>query len=148
MPIPPLNDFGRLLTGIYDAALDELKARFGGFQGSDQRVRLWAAFEQFVSELRRANLGAVLVINGSFVTSKSVPADIDLILVLPAELELARELSPTEYNVLSARRVRKRHGLDLLVARADSDQYHRYVRLFQQVRLEPGMTKGILRLKL
>jgi hypothetical protein len=58
------------------------------------------------------------------------------------------DLSQAEYNVLSAQRVRRRHQLDLLVARVGSDQLQRYLTLFQQVRLEPGKTKGILRLDL
>ena len=44
--------------------------------------------------------------------------------------------------------VRRRYKLDLLVTRADSDQYRRYVSLFQPVRLEPSKTKGILRIQL
>ena len=44
--------------------------------------------------------------------------------------------------------VRRRHKLDLLVTRADSDQYRRYLSLFQQVRLEPSKTKGTLRIQL
>jgi hypothetical protein len=44
--------------------------------------------------------------------------------------------------------VRRRHGLDLLVTSQQSDQHRRYLAFFQQVRLEPGGTKGILRVTL
>jgi len=92
-------------------------------------------------------LEAVLV-DGSFVTAKPEPNDIDLILVVPAGHDFSVDLRPIEYNVLSQRRVRRRFGLDLLVARTDSEEYRRYVEFFQQVRLEPGGKKGILRIRL
>ena len=148
MPIPALNTDGLLPEGIHDCMLDEIGARFGSFQDSDRRVRLWAALQAFIGEIKVTGLGLALLVNGSFVTAKPAPEDIDLILVLPAEHDFSRELSPAQYNVLSAQRVRRRHKLDLLVARADFDQYRRYLRLFQQVRLEPGKTKGILRVRL
>jgi len=137
-----------LLEGIHDCWLDELRARFGSFQGSDRRVRLWLALQTFVGEVKTAGVGLALIINGSFLTAKPAPEDIDLILVLPAAYDMSHDLSPAEYNVLSSQRVRRRLGLDLLVAFAGSDQYRRYLELFQQVRLEPDQTKGILRIKL
>ena len=148
MSIPPLNDRALLPEGIHDCSLEELRTRFGSFEGNDRRPRLWSALSAFVTELKAAGVGAVLLIDGSFVTAKSTPEDIDLILLLPAGHDLYRELTPAEYNVLSARRVRQRHRLDLLVAREGSDEHRRYMKLFQQVRLEPERTKGILRLRL
>lgn len=148
MSIPPLNDRGLLPEGIHDCSLEELRTPFGSFQGNDRRPRLWAALSAFVTELKAAGVGAVLLIDGSFVTAKSTPEDVALILLLPASHDLYRELAPAEYNVLSARRVRQRHRLDLLVAREGSDEHRRYMKLFQQVRLEPEQTKGILRLRL
>jgi hypothetical protein len=148
MPIPALNKDGLLPEGIHDCTLGEIEARFGSFQGTDHRPRLWAALRAFLRELKAAGLGSALLVNGSFVTAKPAPEDIDLILVLPAGHDLSRDLSPAEYNVLSSQRVRRRHKLDLLVTRADSDQYRRYLSLFQQVRLEPSKTKGILRIQL
>jgi hypothetical protein len=142
MPIPSLDANGRLVSGIHDCSIRDVEQRFGRFQGSDRRPRLWSALETLISELRAARVGLFLVINGSFVTSKPAPEDIDLILVVSASHDFGRELSPAEYNVLSSQRVRRRHGLDLLVAREDSDQYQRYLKLFQQVRLEPDQKKA------
>jgi hypothetical protein len=147
MPIP-LNARGLLPQGVHDCSLDEVKARFGSFQGSDRRPRLWATLESFVAEVRMASVGVFLYINGSFVTAKPAPEDIDLILVVPAAHDFSRDLAPAEYNLLSARRVRQRFRLDLLVAREGSDQHQRYLKLFQQVRLEADEIKGILRIKL
>jgi uncharacterized protein DUF6932 len=148
MPIPSLDPSGRLPRGVHDCSIREVEQRFGRFQGSDRRRRLWSALEILIGELRAAGVGIFLLIDGSFVTAKAAPEDIDLILVVSASHDFGRELTLMEYNVLSSGRVRRRHGVDLLVAREDSDQYHRYVKLFQQVRLEPDQNKGILRVTL
>ena len=89
-----------------------------------------------------------MIVDGSFVTSKPDPNDIDLILVVAANHDFAVELSPSEYAVLSKRRVHRRYGFHVLVAGDDSEQFWRYVQFFQQIRFEPGRSKGILRLKL
>lgn len=148
MPIPPFNAKGWLPEGIYDCTVDEATTRFGTFQGNDRRPRLWADFREFISEVKPTGLPMAILINGSFVTAKPDPNDIDLILVIPVTHHLTRDLSPAQYNVLSAQRVKRKYKLDVLVAREDSDQYRRYVRFFQQVRLETDQTKGIIRIKL
>jgi hypothetical protein len=148
MPIPPLDEHGFLPLGIHDATLDELKVTFGSFQRSDRRPQLFASLETFLGELGAARMVRSVLVDGSFVTAQLEPNDIDLILVVASDHDFSADLSPSEYNVLSKRRVRRRHGFDLLVARADSEQYRRYVRLFQQIRFEPGRFKGIVRIEL
>ncbi len=87
-------------------------------------------------------------LGGSFVTDKPDPNDIDLILVVPAAHDFAADLTPAEYNVLSKRRVVSRFRIDVLVARAGSEEYRRYIAFFQQVRLEPNRRKGIIQIRL
>ena len=143
-----LNEKGVLPQGIHDCSIEEVAARFGGFQQSDRRPQLWAQVMEFLDEVRESRLAVSVLINGSFATGNPSPNDIDLILVVPSSHDFARDLSPAQYNVLSAQRVKRRHRLDLLVAMEDSDQYWRSLRLFQQVRLAPGQTKGKLRVTL
>ena len=78
MPIPALDPDGFLPVGVHDGTLDELKARFGSFQGSDRRPQLWARFVEFVNETRAVGLVRALLVDGSFVTAKPDPNDIDL----------------------------------------------------------------------
>jgi hypothetical protein len=86
------------------------------------------------------------VLDGSFVTAAPLPNDIDLLLVVSANHDFSVDFHPSEYNVLSKRRVHQRFSFDLLVARAGSEEYHRYVEFYQQVRLEPGRKKGIVKI--
>ena len=148
MAIPPFNERGWLSDGIHDCTLEEVTGRFGGFQGSDRRPNLWAKFAEFLREVKECTLVEAVLLDGSFVTAKPDPNDIDLILVVPMEHDFSADLRPNEYNVLSQRRVRGRFGFDLLVARTGSEEYRRYIGFFQQVRFEPGHKKGILRVRL
>ncbi len=99
-------------------------------------------------EVKACGLVEAVVVDGSFVTDKPDPVDIDLVLVMSATHDFSADFQPSEYNVLSKRRVNERYGFDILVARAGSEEYRRYVGFFQQVRLEPGRKKGILRISL
>ena len=146
--IPPFNEYGLLPDGIYDCTLDEAAARFGEFQINDRRTRLWARFTEFMGEAKACDFTEAVLLDGSFVTAKPDPNDIDLVLVVSADHDFSADFHPREYNVLSKRRVYRRFGFDLLVARVDSEEYRRYVGFFQQVRLEPGRKKGILRIRL
>ena len=148
MPIPAFDEHGLLPIGVHDCTLDELKARFGGFQQTDRRPQLCAKLEAFVAEAKAAQIVRHILVDGSFVTAKPDPNDIDLILIVAAEHDSSAELSPAEYNVVSKRRVHRRFGFDMLLAREHSVEQSRWTEFFQEVRLEPGRRKGILRLRL
>src|SRR6185369_15178268 len=114
MPIPVLNRDGFLPAGIHDCTLDELKATFGRFQGRDQRPRLFGKLEEFLTAIRAAGLVRCLLVDGSFFTAKPDPNDIDLVVVVAAGHDFATDLLPSQYNVLSKFRVRKRFGFDMV----------------------------------
>lgn len=122
MAIPKLDDDGFLPEGVHECSLDELQQRFGGAQHLDQRSVLFAKLEQYIQELRSTGMVAGLVVDGSFVTNKVEPNDIDLVLILPENHDFAADLRPFEYNVLSRRRVHKRYAFDVLVAREKSPE--------------------------
>ena len=142
MSIPEFNEHGLLPEGIHDCSLEELGVRFGAFQASDQRPRLWQCLQQFVDELRRSRLIGEVLIDGSFVTNLPSPHDIDLILVLPVDHDLLAELTPSAYNALSKTRVRLRFGFDILVVGAESIEYRKAVVFFARVRIAHNCEKG------
>jgi hypothetical protein len=76
--IPPLNEDGYLPPGIHVAALDEFLSRFG--RGSDQRDAQADSPRWLVPLCRRAGISR-LVVNGSFVTSREEPNDVDCVLL-------------------------------------------------------------------
>jgi hypothetical protein len=136
-----------LPEGIHDCDPAEIKARFGSFQGSDRRPQLFARLEGFVAEVRAAGLVRAILVDGSFVTDKPEPNDIDLVLIVDAGHDFAADLPLHQYNVLAQQRVRRRFGFDIVVVKNGSDNLTEAVAFFTQVRQRPGAKKGLLRLK-
>lgn len=145
MPIPALTPEGFLPEGLYDCTLPEIEERFGQFQRSDLRCRLFERLAEYVSEVRRTGCAVAVIVNGSFVTNKAEPNDIDLILVLRRGHDYAATLRPFEYNVLSRSDVRRRFPFDLLVGEDGGLDLERHVRLFGRIRERDDTRKGILR---
>jgi hypothetical protein len=102
----------------------------------------------FVAEARAADFAGSLLVDGSFVTGKPDPNDIDLVLVLPSSHDLSVDLPASQYDLVSKKRVQKRFRFDIVVARENSIEYERAVAFFQQIRGEPALRKGVLRLAL
>ena len=90
---------------------------------------------------------AVLV-DGSLVTAKPDPSDIDLVLVVAANHDFSADLPPAQYNLLAQQRVHRRFGFDIVVVKDGSENLEQAIAFFQQVKQRPGVKKGILRIKL
>ena len=148
MPIPPLNADGLLPFGIHDATQDEIRECFGVFQQSDRRPRLFAKLAELIDAMRAGELFESLLIDGSFVTAKFAPNDIDLIGVLKPGHDFERDLPMFQYAVISRALLRRRFGFDVLVAKPESATYTRYVDFFSRVREAPELRKGLVRQRL
>lgn len=88
MPIPQLNENGELPKGVHQATLDDVVARFGG---STERRRAATAGLQRIHDLA-ATTGKLdrIIIFGSFVTAKPEPNDVDVVLVMIDDFEVAK----------------------------------------------------------
>ena len=148
MPIPVLNTDGLLPTGIHDCSLSEVRARFGNFQGSDVRQRLFTRLEELAAVMTRSGMFEALLLDGSFITAKSAPNDIDLVAVLRPGHNFERDLPMSEYALVSRTLLRRRFGFDIIVAERESQLYRTYVEFFSRVRENPEARKGLLRLTL
>jgi len=91
--IPPFNDDGYLPPGIHPASLEEVAARFGS-ESELRRVQM-ESLKWLLGLARRAGVRRV-VVDGSFVTDKLEPNDVDCVLLLgddfPRDLEAEAEL--------------------------------------------------------
>ena len=146
--IPPFNDDGWLLEGIYDCTIDEAAVRLGSFQNSDRRPQLWARFTEFIREAKVCGFMKAVLVDGSFVTTKPDPNDIDLVIVVAAAYDFSKDLSPSQYNLLAQQRVRRRFGFDIVVVKDGSEDLEQAVAFFQQIKQRPGVKKGLLRIRL
>jgi hypothetical protein len=146
MAIPDLNDNGLLPEGIHEASESELFERFRYFRSTTRRLELSSKLKTYLEEIRESRLHIEVLVDGSFVTSKDDPNDIDLILILPEDFNFDVELSPYVSNVISARQVRRRYGFDVLVAVRRTPQHDIYIDDFQNVKGRPDLRKGIVRI--
>ncbi|HKV40092.1 MAG TPA: hypothetical protein VJX67_12840 [Blastocatellia bacterium] len=148
--IPELVD-GVLPDGIHECTIAEVENAFGNFQSTDRRPRLTEKLKEYLAEAKLSGTATAVVIDGSYVTGKPDPGDIDLILVLRGDFDLTAELSPLEYNVQSRGRARRLYGFDVRAAAEGSDALAEYIDFFSKVRSDaPGRQprKGLLRVSL
>ena len=148
MPIPPLTADGLLPPGVHSSTLEEVRQQFASFQGSDRRIQLFSRLDGLVTELRRSGRFSTIVIDGSFVTAKPVPEDIDIIVTLRRDHDWSVELGAMDYALVSRREIRRRFGFDALLAIEHGRDYERYVEFFGRVREDAAVRKGMLRIEL
>lgn len=123
-----------------------LEERFdGGGFGEHRRYRLILNLRRFLAEVRKVSFIRWVLIDGSFVTSKEQPGDIDLVLVLDPSFDPAFVPSQVEGNVLSHRWVSRRFEFDCFWAVEGSELFASKVAFFQQVKHRSELTKGLLK---
>jgi hypothetical protein len=76
--LPPFDDIGNLPPGIHACSLAELTARFG--TGSEERETEINELVDFIEAARIAGVRRLMV-NGSFVTGKLAPNDVDVVIL-------------------------------------------------------------------
>jgi hypothetical protein len=75
--LPPFNDFGYLPEGVHETTLEQMRERF---VINPKRTLLWGRFEEFLGWAVSTGKFSHAYIDGGFITNKSAPEDIDLIL--------------------------------------------------------------------
>ena len=95
MMLPLFDDFGNLPQGIHPCSIAELVARFGS--GSDERTAEISELLRFIEAAKTAGVRRLLV-NGSFVTEKLSPNDVDIV-CLPGS-DYPRQSQPMDSDEL------------------------------------------------
>lgn len=148
MSIPDLLPNGWLPDGIHECTVEEILERFGGFQESDRRPRLARQLLTYLDELRSAEVGKYLIVDGSFATGKPDPGDIDLLLVLRDDIDLGGPVPPFRYNARSKRYVRKHFEFDFAFGFDGDATSTEYLALYRKVKDHPEAVKGFLKVVL
>ena len=145
MAIPDLNAHGLLPPGIHECTLDELADRFSGEGFGSPRHKLVLRLRAFLAEVRKTRFVAWVAVDGSFVTAKAQPGDIDLVLVLRSDFDPAFTPSPHEESVLSHRWVARKFEFDSFWAVEGTPLFDKQIAFFQKVKHHADLTKGILK---
>jgi hypothetical protein len=131
-----------LPEGVHEATPAEVTFRFG--TGSRWRRKLALRLRRWIELGTRIGAHRLLV-DGSFVTSKPVPADLDAVMLLPADffqrLEAGDEAA-AELEVM----FNTRQPAELFAA--DQDLWPDWVSFFSQTREADGRRKGIVEVRL
>lgn len=86
MALPDFNNNGDLPEGVYSATMDEVIARFGA--GTTERQTVTANLLKIYQVATSTGKLDRLVIFGSYVTTKPVPNDVDVVLILSNDFDL------------------------------------------------------------
>ena len=144
MMLPKFNESGFLPEGVWDCTIDEFISRFAVFTRSDQRLRLFGKLQQLLSEISKIDFICEIIIDGSYVTDKDEPNDIDIVFSLNeeiAEIELPFWIS----NTLDANKLSRKYQFDVKIVIFKSATYFEYLDFFQNVR-QSKVRKGVVRL--
>jgi hypothetical protein len=76
-PLPPFNYHGFLPEGVHDTTLDPLRERM---VFNPKRTILWERLQEFLRWADATQTFSYAYIDGGFITNKSSPEDIDVIL--------------------------------------------------------------------
>lgn len=142
MTIPDFQD-GYLLFGIHETSLEEIRRKFGS---NMIRQRLINGLECALQNLQGAGVRRVYI-NGSFVTRKAHPKDIDGCWDADEQVREDR-LDPVFLDFKDSRRaMREKYGVDFFVSQTiEANSGVPFVQFFQQDR--DGRPKGILLINL
>jgi len=141
--IPQLTADGLLPEGVHPATLEELSERFGG---NERRRQLLRGLNEALRLLRAAGCRRIYI-NGSFVTAKERPNDIDVCWDINGVD--ADALDPVFFDFDNGRAAQKaRFGVEFFPAQVPEGLTGRTFLEFFQTDRETGEPKGIIVLEL
>lgn len=140
MPIPGLRSDGYLPVGLHLATEADVEAAFG--RTTVRRQTLMRRLSYFLQLARAA--GAVrFFVNGSFVTAKPEPNDVDGVCLLPVGWSTETSEAANELYEVSVARLPK----ELFLAYTETD-WEDWVDFFSFTREPDGRCKGLVEVKL
>lgn len=101
MPIPTFRDDGWLPPGHHQATWDDVISALSGEVGS-RRYVLTQRLLRLRDGLRANGVGGLLLLNGSYVSSKPEPGDFDVLLIGPTDIQARKDGEPTLAALLDA----------------------------------------------
>lgn len=141
--IPPFREDGYLPEGLHPASTAENLFRFGS--SSPRRRRLVLRLRRWV-ELARLTQAKRLLIDGSYITAKVDPDDIDAVVLLPDDFQIQLE-DGNEPALELEQMLLNRHPEEIFAAEDDQD-WSDWVEFFSRTRETDGRSKGLVEVEL
>jgi hypothetical protein len=139
VPIPDFREDGYLPDGVHQAAEPEAVFRFGASTARRRslvlRLRRWLDLARAVSVSR-------FLVDGSFVTSKAIPGDIDAVVLLTEVFH--ERLAAGDAAALELRDLITERSQGDLFAAEDAADWSAWVEFFTRTREADGRRKGVV----
>lgn len=141
--IPDFRTDGYLPEGLFFASEAEVTFRFGTSNRYRRRlvlrVRRWIELAREVKALR-------LLVDGSFVTAKSAPNDVDAVVLLPSDFE-GQVSAGLDAAVELEEMLLTRRPEEVFAAEDDAD-WIEWIEFFSRTRESDGRKKGLVEIEL
>lgn len=141
--IPAFRPDGYLPEGLHAASEAEATFRFGS--ATPRRRRLALRLRRWV-ELAREVRARRLLIDGSFVTARPDPHDVDAVVLLPADFQRQVEVGAEPALELEQMLLTRRPE-EIFAAEDDAD-WDEWVEFFSRTREFDGRRKGLVEVEL
>jgi len=141
MSIPQFDSNGVLPLGIYETKIDEIKEYFCSFGNKELRQNLFNTFEKYLNELKKHNTEYEIYVDGSFVTNKHEPGDIDILLFFNVEYNNKEWLTLINEDYINI----KYKGVQVLTAFLNSDSKDLTLDFAHDCENISGVRKGLVR---
>ena len=143
MSIPELLPSGYLPPGVHVSTEDEVRLRFGS--STLRRQYLWSRVARWL-ELGRKVGASRLLIDGSFVTSKDSPADVDAVILLNDKYHW--DCFKGTADAIELYGMLKTKEPEEIFAVEDSEDWASWVDFFSRIRHNQQSTKGLVEIPL
>jgi hypothetical protein len=153
LPIPNFVTGGILPTGIHDCDLSEVESVF---VYNNRRQFIWQSLTSYFSQIKSVSDIDIICIDGSFVTDKENPKDVDIVVEFSSYGRL-RDLSMSMPNLFMRPILKDRLPIDLLPSfnfplstMEDMRDFFQKLRPAEAIErgVPVGTKKGILRISL
>ncbi|MBC7909669.1 MAG: hypothetical protein H7Y30_04160 [Pyrinomonadaceae bacterium] len=153
LPIPPFTSHGILPLGIHDCDINEVETIF---VYNNQRRSIWTGFTSFLRIVRPIPEFDLVYIDGSFITDKQSPRDVDIVLEL-ADVQTLFTILSTHPHLYDQAYIKSAFLVDLWISfvqvppnMPDLREFFQYVRPEDAIGrgVAVGSKKGILRISL
>ena len=140
--IPPFRSDGYLPEGLYITSEIEVFFRFGS---SKHRRRLILRLRRWIDLGRKVGAGRLLV-DGSFVTAKELPQEIDSVILLPQDFD--KQIEQEYEPALELEEMLLTRCPEEIFAAEDETDWLEWVAFFSQTRESDGRRKGLVEIRL
>ncbi|MFT9495828.1 DUF6932 family protein [Anaerosolibacter sp.] len=149
MPIPAFNENGLLPEGLYDCTIQELEDIFAKIPDMDVRRDLFDRLLKYIDQIKAAEIPCKhLIIDGSYVTTKEEPSDIDLAIITPFDYT-PKTYTKDHYEVMFKDMVKKKYGFNVFPVFYEAGCLDEIIEFFKGIKPpNQNLRKGILRVRI